>query len=178
MSNEVTRERAERELHKHQTTGEPYSYRRIFYRAGYKYQLAFSVLDEYLYANRSHIPAEGIWTDFIGVWHFFDEGIDRIMVWAKKDYAWDGASGPALDTQSFMRPSLKHDIGYQLIRLGLLPSAARHWLDDELFEDCKTDGMWGFRAYYSLQAVHYFGSSAAKPESDRRLLTAPKLEDK
>ena len=33
-----------------------------------------------------------------------------------KGYAWDGPSGPTIDTKSFMRGSLVHDALYQLMR--------------------------------------------------------------
>ncbi len=35
----------------------------------------------------------------------------------KKFYAWDGPSGPTIDTRDFMRGSLVHDALYQLMRL-------------------------------------------------------------
>ena len=38
----------------------------------------------------------------------------------QKGYAWDGPSGPTIDTRNFMRGSLVHDGLYQLMREGLL----------------------------------------------------------
>ena len=37
-----------------------------------------------------------------------------------KAYAWDGPSGPSIDTRNFMRGSLVHDALYQLMRLSAL----------------------------------------------------------
>ena len=34
----------------------------------------------------------------------------------KRSYAWDGPSGPTIDTKNFMRGSLVHDALYQLMR--------------------------------------------------------------
>ena len=39
----------------------------------------------------------------------------------RKGYAWDGASGPAMDTPSIMRGALVHDGIYQLMREGDYP---------------------------------------------------------
>lgn len=38
----------------------------------------------------------------------------------RKFYAWDGPSGPTIDTRDFMRGSLVHDAFYQLMQLGVL----------------------------------------------------------
>ena len=34
----------------------------------------------------------------------------------EKDYAWDGPSGPTIDTSNSMRASLVHDVLYQAMR--------------------------------------------------------------
>ncbi len=44
-------------------------------------------------------------------------GNDGILI-IKKGYAWDGPSGPTIDTLNFMRGSLVHDALYQLMRMG------------------------------------------------------------
>ncbi len=40
------------------------------------------------------------------------------MLFIEEGYMWDGPSGPAIDTKSFMRASLVHDALYQLMREG------------------------------------------------------------
>ena len=45
---------------------------------------------------------------------------DGVLIIQPK-YAWDGASGPTLDTKNTMTPSLVHDAFYQLIREEVLP---------------------------------------------------------
>lgn len=72
-------------------------------------------------------------------------------------YRWDGASGPAIDTETFMRGSLVHDALYQLIREGFLPLDDRAWADLELRVICLEDGMWPVRAWWVYHAVDIFG---------------------
>lgn len=72
-------------------------------------------------------------------------------------YQWDGASGPAIDTKSFMRGSLVHDALYQLIRDGVLPLDTRAAADFTLHRLVIEDGMWRVRAAWVLAAVRVFG---------------------
>ena len=81
----------------------------------------------------------------------------------KEGYAWDGASGPAVDTLTFLRGSLVHDALYQLIREGLLPKSFRRAADSLLRDICIEDGMSRVRAWYVYRAVRWFAAGAAKP---------------
>ncbi len=81
-----------------------------------------------------------------------------------KGYCWDGPSGPTIDTKSFMRGSLTHDVLYQLIREGKLPPAARKPADELLREICIEDGMSRFRAWYCYRSLRMFGAAAARPK--------------
>lgn len=72
-------------------------------------------------------------------------------------YAWDGASGPAIDTPNFMRGSLVHDALYQLIHIGALPAAYRKAADEELRRVVLEDGMSWLRAQWVYLAVRAFG---------------------
>lgn len=63
-------------------------------------------------------------------------------------YAWDGPSGPTIDTPNFMRGSLFHDALYQLMREGLLPQSCRKAADELLRVHCREDGMPWLRAYW------------------------------
>ena len=78
-------------------------------------------------------------------------------------YAWDGPSGPTVDTPSFMRGSLVHDGLYQLIREGLIGMEHRKAADQLLREHCRQDGMGRLRAAYVYRAVRWFGAKHAKP---------------
>ncbi len=90
-------------------------------------------------------------------------------------YCWDGPSGPAIDTPDFMRPSLIHDVCYQLIRLYYLPIEDRPAIDNLLFRLCIEDGMSHVRADYVYAAVRAFGASSCDPHGEHRdeILEAP-----
>jgi len=84
-----------------------------------------------------------------------------------KGFAWNGASGPTIDTESTMRASLAHDCGYQLIREKWLPFPM--WKDNKAKADTlfyhilKEDGMGKIRAWYYHKAVKWFGASSCRP---------------
>ena len=80
-------------------------------------------------------------------------------------YAWDGASGPAINTETFRCGSLIHDALYQLIREGALPQSFRKQADQILREICIEDGMWRVRAWWVYRAVRVFGGKAARPNA-------------
>jgi hypothetical protein len=87
----------------------------------------------------------------------------------RKGYAWDGPSGPTIDTPSFMRGSLVHDALYQLMREELIPPEHREYADTLLREICLEDGMSRIRAWWVYQGVRLGGASSAAPD----LLRAP-----
>ena len=78
-------------------------------------------------------------------------------------YAWDGASGPTIDTRNSMVASLVHDALYQLIREGQLPAGARRAADRCLRTIAIHKGMRRGRAWAWYYAVRLCGRSAAKP---------------
>ena len=127
--------------------------RSITYRGGYKYQL----VETYVVGLKIRPPAD-ITHDYITL------RTDGTLV-VERGYAWDGPSGPTIDSKNFMRGSLVHDALYQLIRVGLLPLADRVAADEELRRLCLEDGMSELRAWWVYQGVHWFGTpSAATPE--------------
>jgi hypothetical protein len=71
------------------------------------------------------------------------------------DYAFDGASGPAVDTDTIMRAALVHDALYQLIRGGV--PIARREADAVLHRISLEDGMWPVRAAWVHAGVRVFG---------------------
>lgn len=85
-------------------------------------------------------------------------------------YAWDGASGPTIDTPSTIRGSLAHDVYYQALRAGLLQPEMRAVADSVLRELCAQDGMWFWRAAAWWAAVRKFAASSARRQRDRVLL--------
>ena len=79
----------------------------------------------------------------------------------RKGYAWDGASGPAIDFKSIMRGALVHDGLYQLMREGGLPLSYRKPADKLLRRMCREDGMPRVLAWVVYWAVRIFGKEAA-----------------
>lgn len=88
-------------------------------------------------------------------------------------FGWDGASGPAFDTPSFMRPSAVHDAIYRLMRLGLLPESLRPIADRIMRRMCKEDGMWAPRRWWCYWAVRRGAAGAAAPGSEPKPIWAP-----
>ena len=98
-----------------------------------------------------------------------DDGTLKI----RKRYAWDGPSGPTIDTKNFMRGSLVHDALYQLMRAGVLQQTDREYADKVLRKICRDAGMSAIRAAYVYRAVRWFSGGAAKPRPDPPTICAP-----
>jgi len=130
------------------------------YRAGYKYQLYQD--EEFI----TGIYGKNIKTDFI---ELFANGV----LIGRKGYAWDGASGPTIDTKNSMRAALVHDMGYQLIREGLLTLDYKEFFDGYFYLILRQDGMSYLRAWIWYNAVCNFGKGSTLPENDRPILEAP-----
>lgn len=130
----------------------------------YKYQL---VQD---YSIRINIePESDIYTPFISL-----SGTGRLAI--RRGYTWDGASGPTVDTSTFMRGSLVHDALYQLMRGEYLDHRAhREYADDLLKQICIEDGMSAFRAWYVYKSVRWFGEkfAALSANANDELVWAP-----
>lgn len=135
----------------------------IRYRADYKYQLAndYSI-------SISIKPKSDIDTDFIGL-----DTDGNLLV--KKGYAWDGPSGPVIDTDENMRASLVHDALYQLMRHEHLAARTHRKAADQLFKDiCKEDGVSNYWASAYYKALRRFGKPAASPQNKKIIHRAPK----
>ena len=133
---------------------------KIFYRGGYKYSLWETYRVQI--AIRGRTVTHRLFTLTPDGW---------LTIFA--DYPWDGPSGLTFDTPSFMRPSLIHDVLYEMLRLGLLPhDPCFHVANQELERLCLEDGMWEFRAHYVFLAVERFGSASAAV-SPENIITAP-----
>ena len=135
----------------------------IQYKQGYKYQL----FCEYVLQTKI-MPTENIDTFFIRL-----STSGKMTI--KKGYAWDGASGVAIDTINFMRGSLVHDALYQLMRMDKLNRKQwRKTADDLLFSQCIEDGMSFVRAKLVYYSVRFFGTKFAMAENRKTVLTAPR----
>jgi hypothetical protein len=134
---------------------------KIRYRDGYKYQLVETY--HVLLAFEPPYRAENEWIT-----------LERSgLLTIKAGYAWDGPSGPTLDTLDFMRGSLIHDALYQCLREGLLPQEFRDEADKELLRICKEDGMPDWRCSYVYCGVKEFAKSHAALGSGKPILEAP-----
>ncbi len=142
----------------------PIAYRNL---TSYKYQL---MKDYTLEINI--LPDGDIITPFI------DLSADGVLI-IKKNYAWDGPSGPTVDTNNFMRGSLVHDALYQLMRGKNLKISERDKVDRLLQAICREDGMSAFRAWYVYKGVSLFGKSNARPGKDEEdiVYTAPEAKN-
>jgi len=136
----------------------------IQYRDGYKYQLAEDFtqqLPDYFIPMWREIETEYLWYD----------GVKQLIV--KQGYAWDGPSGPTIDTKNFMRGSLVHDALYQLCREGFLEKNTYRPIADRLLYDLvREDGMNWFRAKYMYWAVRLAANPMARKQP-KVILTAP-----
>lgn len=134
----------------------------IRYRSGYKYQLA----EDYSVQLPYH-PLTTIMDEFL---LFTDTG----MLTIRKGYAWDGPSGPTIDTANFLRGSLVHDALYQLMRENLLDHEMYRALADWTLQAvCLEDGMWSVRAWWVYLGVRWGGHPAADPRYERPVIVAP-----
>ena len=104
------------------------------------------------------------------MFHLYRTG--RLIV--LRGYAWDGPSGPTIDTKTFMRASVVHDVLYQLLREGKLPPSYRKLADQELIRYAKLDGMNLVRRFYAYWTLRAFASGAAKLKTKpTKIHTAP-----
>lgn len=131
---------------------------RIKYSRGYKYQL-----------REDSITDVGINVHAVTEWLQLQEG--KLCI--RKGYAWDGPSGPTIDTLTFMRGSLVHDALYQLIRLQLVPADLRDEADKILRRICLEDGMNAIRAWWVYQGVKWFGGPCADGHAEPKIEEAP-----
>ncbi|SLM27823.1 conserved hypothetical protein [Desulfamplus magnetovallimortis] len=134
----------------------------IFYKDGYKYQLKKTFI-----INIPIFPDYPINSEFITL---NTEGFLTIQ----SGYAWDGPSGPAIDTANFMRGSLIHDALYQLMREGHLDQDKYKPVADQVLKTiCIDDGMSKIRAFFVHLAVKHFGETASDPMHKKPILVAP-----
>jgi hypothetical protein len=135
----------------------------VKYKAGYKYQLK-----EVYVVQISIRPRADIRTPYVSL---STAGVLEI----KEGYAWDGPSGPTVDTLTFMRGSLVHDALYQLMRDGHLDRSEYREAADRILRDiCREDGMWAVRAWYVYEGVRFFADPAADPAGEHPLVLAPR----
>ena len=123
----------------------------LVYKSGYKYQAEKDCVFQLPFAPETAWDGEWI--------RFTTDGI----LTALSGYAWDGPSGPTIDTPDFMAGSLVHDCLYQLMGLGVLdPGKFRQLADEILAEVCKEDGMPAIRRAWVYAGVRVGGARPAR----------------
>ena len=139
----------------------------ISYKGGYKYQIVED------YSTDIDIKPDPDLGDVVGNDYISLTAEGRLTI--KKGYAWDGPSGPTIDTLNFMRGSLVHDALYQLMREESLDKDKDRDPADRLLQDmCKKDGMSSLRAWLVYHAVRIWGDPAADPANKKPVIRAPK----
>lgn len=133
----------------------------ICYIDGYKYQMAESgCMQTEIY------PPADINTPFYSI-----SAKGRIV--AHSGYAWDGISGPMLNTKTMMRASLFHDICCQAINDGQLDPSWRPQADKEFKRIAKMDGAFGLRVWYAYRAVCAYTKLRNGSKQPERVHNAP-----
>ena len=127
------------------------------YKKGFKYQLVRMEL-----FRTSLRPSKDISIPYITL------GTKGLMV-LDRGYAWDGASGPTIDTDNTMRGSAYHDAAYQLMRLELLRPHWRGVADEELGVILRASGMSKLRSKLWVRGLDIFGRPAADPKNRRKV---------
>ena len=134
---------------------------KIRYRKGYKYQL-----------DIPYVAYVGICPTKVAATDYLELDMDGYL-FIKDGYAWDGPSGPTIDTPDSLRASLEHDAMYQLMRLGELDRSFRKAVDKRFYTVLKEDGMGWFRRFMWYRAVSRFAGKFVEPESIQEVYTAP-----
>lgn len=134
----------------------------IKYRSGYKYQLA-----EDFKLKISIKPKKEVDTQFIAL-----DLQGNLTV--KSGYAWDGVSGPVIDTDYNLRASLVHDALYQLMRQRYLSVRNDRDKADKLFKKmCKEDGVLSVVAQTYYEVLKKLGKPNADPTNAKEIKKAP-----
>lgn len=107
-------------------------------------------------------PNEDIVTEYVTL---YTSGLLQI----EENYMWDGPSGPTIDTDNSMTPSLGHDALAQLMRMEVLP---RHWRihsNRDFYRWCRERKMWKIRAKIWLRSLNRFGGPSTDPKNKRKI---------
>ena len=123
-----------------------------------KYKYKFKVEENFSIELPFKIP------DFVHPYASLKDGILSV----KRGYAWDGASGPIINTRDTLVASLVHDVLYQAMRLNLIKSSKenRQIADKNFFEILKMNGVNSIRRKVWYLAVRLFGKKSTKSLQD------------
>lgn len=138
--------------------------RQIKYESGYKYQLKETAFFRTSLTTKS---GEAVKLAFITM---SPDG----LILVKAGYAWDGASGPTVDSDSSMRPSLLHDVICQLMRLGYVDRGYISYANNLFQQMCVEDGMFQARALIWRAGVAIGTESATATRNVKPIYVSPK----
>ncbi len=134
----------------------------IEFRSGYKYQLASNYLIKINIKPNKEVDDKFIKLDKSG----------NLTVVA--GYAWDGPSGPVVDTKENMRASLVHDALYQLMRHRRLTAKEHKDKADKLFKKiCIEDGVLPATAHIYYIGLKMGGKPSTDPKNKKKVHIAP-----
>lgn len=117
----------------------------FIYTKGWKYRLEEDYVVQLTFTPKVAIDAKWISVTMDG------------LLTLKSGYAWDGASGPTLDSEESIMPSAVHDACYQLIRMNVVDTKNRKVVDKMFYNLCIEEGMNVIRASLWYVAVRLFG---------------------
>ena len=135
----------------------------IEYRSGYSYQLAADYSLQTSIKPKKNVDEKFIKLDVDG----------NLTIVA--GYAWDGPSGPVIDTKENMRAALVHDALYQLMRCRHLTAKEHKDKADRLFKKiCIEDGVPSATASIYYFGLKMGGKPATDPKNAKPVHRAPK----
>lgn len=128
----------------------------MYYRSGYKYQLAADEVFKTSFRPPHIVRTARITLDTNGIMTVHD------------GYAWDGASG-IIDRDTNIRASCGHDALYQLMREGGLPH--QHWnlADEDFCIWLKEAGAWDITVRIDRAGLALFKGKYAHPDQRKTI---------
>jgi hypothetical protein len=90
----------------------------------------------------------------------------------KRGYAWDGNSGPCLDSRSSLMASCVHDVLCDYINLGWLPDYLQPVVDQEYYNLCVANKMWWRLARLRLLAIRWYMTGKGAKRYSRKTYEA------
>ena len=126
----------------------------LFFVDGFRYQ----VEEDFIIIIEDFRPDTTIINEFF---EFYTDGTLLI----KRGFAWDGPSGPTIDTKNGHVAAIVHDVFYRCIRKGYLPLSIKPISDKIFYKLLRKKGMFVLRAYLWYLGVKLFGMKACTTPS-------------
>lgn len=117
--------------------------------SGFKYQIN----EDFIIFIEDYKPSKDIIDEFF---EFYTDGTLLI----KRGFAWDGPSGPTIDTKDSHIAAIVHDVFYRCIRKGYLPLSVKPIADKIFYKLLRKNGMFILRAYRWYLGVKLFGKKS------------------